>query len=51
MNRQKEINKIIESIYVDIKAFKNEDKNIKKIFGGLKSKSKSKSSKIKKNKL
>jgi len=46
MNRQDKINKIIESIYVDIKTFKNEDKNIKKFLGGLKSKSSS--SKIKK---
>jgi len=46
MTRQNEINQVIKSIKTAIQAFKKEDRNIEKIVGG--SKFKSKSSKIKK---
>ena len=43
MTRQNEINKLIKSIKIAIKAFQKEDKKIEKMVGGSKSKSKSKS--------
>tara|TARA_Y100000389_G_scaffold114113_1_gene111263 strand:+ start:205 stop:348 length:144 start_codon:yes stop_codon:yes gene_type:complete len=46
MTRQNEINELIKSIKIAIKAFQREDKKIEKMVGG--SKFKSKSSKIKK---
>lgn len=49
MTRQNEINQVIKSIKTAIQAFKKEDRNIEKIVGGSKFKSKSNSSsKIKK---